>query len=165
MMVVMMTFMLWGVLNEWMRHLRADQQTFLISTKYMQKIGSWKSKVKKKRWEDLMCFFAKFRFANKVLFIETLPWYSCWDVSPSHWPWFHCGLTFNLLTSLRWLWGEEKCNETNKKTSAALPKQSDVAAAELSFSIPGSSFTVVAMVQWKCGLCVTLYSLCFYQED
>lgn len=35
-------FFLLGILNEWVRHLLADQQTFLISTKYMQKLESEK---------------------------------------------------------------------------------------------------------------------------
>lgn len=54
-------------------HLLADQQTFLISTKYMQKLELEKWK----RQEDLTLYvFGKVRFASRVLFIEKLLWYS-----------------------------------------------------------------------------------------
>lgn len=49
--------------------------TFLISTKYMQKLEMGKRK--KKKEEDLtLDVFCKVRFANEVLFIEMLLRYS-----------------------------------------------------------------------------------------
>lgn len=73
----------------------ADQQTFLISTKYMQKLEL--EKWKKIRRLDM---FRKVRFANKVSFVE-----SYYDIQAETchfltWPVFHCGLTLNVTPAI-----------------------------------------------------------------
>lgn len=62
-----------------------------------------------------------------------------------------------------------QCIEENKQTNKNLyclgqiqHSQTEDTAVEHFFLIPGSSFTVVAMVQWKCGLCVASSLACYY---
>lgn len=121
--------------------------------------------VKGKKKEDLtLDVFCKVRFANKVLFIEKLLWYSTlrWYDFTAAW----------LLTLLRRL-----CNrscllmhlgkQTIIKPFTVLDKFSTPKTVRWHcswplFLDPCSSFTVVAMVQWKCGLCVASSSVCYY---
>lgn len=75
-------------------------------------------------------------------------------MSLSHRPSFHCGLTFNFTPAIveKVVMDALKNNNNKKRNFTVLnkfstPEQSDVTAVEHFFLIPGSSFTVVAMVQ------------------
>lgn len=92
--------------------------------------------------------------------------YSRRDMSPCRWPWFHCGLTFNLTPaivennelSMHW-------RKSNKLYRLGKKKEEDQHSQTVRWhcsSIPGNSFTLTIVVQWKCGLHVASSSVCYY---
>ena len=93
-------FYAWG--PEWMDvTLTCRDQQNIFNLNICKNWNDGKSKKKEKRWEDLTLeVFCNVRFANEVLFIEMLLWYSSEDTCLSHWPWFHWGLTFTFTPAI-----------------------------------------------------------------
>lgn len=77
------------------------------------------------------------------------------DVSPSHWPWFYCSLTFKLSQVM---WCGKDCFDPFHKS--LFKKFSALMILQLN-NWPLEAFSVMAMVQWECGLCVATSFTCY----